>query len=147
MLLAQLVVAQFAVAPTRADLVRFEELLKAGPPADIETIHTHGPGFYARTIRMKAGTVLTGKVHATEHIFMVSEGVLTVATEEGTRTVDAGFQAVCRAGLKRAGFCHTDVVCTNVHITTETDLVKLEALLIEPEEQGVIAQGETQCLG
>lgn len=135
----------FRQAPSRAQLVRFEDELRAYPPAEIETIHTHGPGFYARTIKLKAGTVLTGMVHATEHIFFVSEGDITVVTEEGSQRVGAGFQAVCRAGLKRAGYCHADTVCTNVHITQETDLVKLQAALIEPE--GLIEHGGVPCLG
>lgn len=134
-----------ARGPSRAQLARFEDVLRAGPPAEIETINTFGPGFYARTIRMKAGTVLTGKVHATEHVFFVSEGDITVVTEEGSMRVGAGFQRVCRAGLKRAGFCHADTVCTNVHVTAETDLVKLEAELIETER--LTGPGATQCLG
>ena len=132
-------------APTRAQLMRFEEQIRGLPPVAYETVHTYGPGFYARTIRMKAGTFLTGKVHATEHIFIVSEGDITVATEEGVRRVGAGFQAVCKAGLKRAGYCHADTVCTNVHITTETDLAKLEAVLIEPDR--ALTHREFACLG
>lgn len=132
-------------APTRAQLVRFEEAIAELPPVDYETLHTFGPGFYARTIRMQAGSVLTGKVHATEHIFMVSEGDMTIATEAGVQRVGAGFQAVCKAGLKRAGYCHADTVCTNVHITTETDLAKLEAALIEPDH--ALTQKGVACLG
>ncbi|MEO8805850.1 MAG: hypothetical protein ABI433_07200 [Burkholderiaceae bacterium] len=135
----------FRHAPSRAQLVRFEEALKAYPPADIETIHTFGPGFYARTIKVKAGIYLSGMVHATAHIFMVSEGDITVVTEEGMKRVGAGYQAVCRSGLKRAGFTHADTVCTNVHITNETDLVKLQAALIEPE--GLIEHEGAPCLG
>lgn len=133
------------VAVSRAQIYRLEDEIKNLPPADIETIHTFGPGFYGRTIRMAAGTVLTGKVHATEHIFMVSKGDITLVTEEGSKRVQAPYQAVCRAGLKRAGYAHTETICSNIHITTETDLVKLEAALIEPDN--LLEQGETQCLG
>ncbi len=100
---------------------------------ELETIHTYGPGFYCRTIVIPKGTVLTGKIHATEHIFLVTKGDLTVVTEEGSARVGAGYQKVCKPGLKRAGFAHEDTWCTNIHITPETDLVKLEAALIIPE--------------
>ncbi len=133
------------LGPSRAQLERFEELLRGGPRAEIETINTFGPGFYARTIRMKAGTVLTGKVHATEHVFFVSEGDITIVTEEGSQRVGAGYQKVCRPGLKRAGYCHADTTCTNVHVTTETDLAKLEAALIQTE--GLTGPGAMPCLG
>jgi hypothetical protein len=76
---------------------------------------------------------LVGKVHATEHIFMVIKGDITLVTEDGRKRVQAPYQAVCRPGIKRAGYAHTEVICANIHITDETDLDKLEADLIIPE--------------
>jgi hypothetical protein len=127
---------EVAERPTRDQIVRLEDELRKLPhqlDVDAMTQHTFGPGFYARTITIPAGAVLTGKVHATEHIFIVSKGELTVVTEEGRKHIKAPYQAVCRAGMKRAGYAHTEVVCTNVHITSETDLDRLEAELIVPE--------------
>jgi quercetin dioxygenase-like cupin family protein len=121
------------VAPTREQISRLERELLALPQAEVPTEHTFGPGFYARTITLPPGTVLTGKVHSTEHIFIVSKGDITLVTEEGRKRVQAPFQAVCKPGTKRAGYAHTETVCTNVHVTPETDLAKLEAALIEPE--------------
>lgn len=102
-------------------------------PREIElpTNHGFGPGFYARSIFIPAGTTLIGKTHATEHIFMLTKGDITLYSPDGTeRRVVAPFQMVCPAGTQRAGFAHADTVCTNIHITTETDLDKLEAELI-----------------
>jgi quercetin dioxygenase-like cupin family protein len=118
---------------SRDRIAALETELRKLPQADVPTEHTFGPGFYARTITLEPGTVLTGKVHSTEHIFIVSKGDITLVTEEGRKRVQAPFQAVCKPGTKRAGFAHSETVCTNVHITTETDLVRLEAALIEPE--------------
>lgn len=103
------------------------------PQAEIPVRHTFGPGFYARTVTLPPGAVATGKVHATEHIFIVSRGDITLVTEDGTRRVQAPFQMVCRPGLKRVGYAHAETECTNVHITTETNLVRLEASLIVPD--------------
>lgn len=122
------------VVTSRADIRRLEDEIRRLPQYEVPTDHTFGPGFYARTISLPAGATLVGKVHATEHIFILSRGELLVSTEDGgAQHLKAPFQAVCRAGLKRAGHALTDVVCTNVHITTETDLDRLEAQLIEPE--------------
>lgn len=118
----------------RQKIDRLEAEILRMPQADIPTEHTFGPGFYARTITIPEGGVLTGKVHATEHIFILSKGDITLVTDAGRVRVKAPYQAVCKAGIKRAGFAHTEVVCTNVHITTETDLDKLELALIEPEK-------------
>lgn len=119
--------------PVKQSIHRLEDALRQMPQAEIHTQHTFGPGFYARTITIPAGCTLTGKVHATEHIFIVSKGEILLATEDGAFHVKAPYQAVCRPGMKRAGHALTEVVCTNVHITTETDLLRLEADLIIPE--------------
>jgi hypothetical protein len=122
-------------APTLEAIQRLENVLRQGPTidADSRTVHTFGPGFYARTLHLKAGETLTGKVHSTEHIFILSQGELLVATEDGKARLKAPYQSVSRPGLKRAGYAVTDVVVTNVHITAETDLAKLELELIAPD--------------
>ena len=121
-------------APTREEIDRFEAAMRAWPDQiEIPVTHTFGPGFYARTITIPAGAALTGKVHATEHLFILSRGDITLVTEDGRQRVQAPVQIVCRPGLKRAGYAHTECECTNVHITTETDLARLEAALIVPE--------------
>lgn len=116
---------------TREQVDRLQEAVAAVPQIELQTQHDFCPGFYARSILIPAGTVLVGKVHATEHIFMVTQGDISITTDEGVMRVQAPFQAICKAGMKRAGFAHTDTVCVNIHITTETDLTKLEAELID----------------
>lgn len=133
------------IKPTRLQVERLEQAMRPMPQVEIPTDHGFGPGFYARTITIPAGTILTGKIHATEHIFMVTKGDITLVTDEGTKRVQAPYQAVCKAGMKRAGFAHSETVCVNIHITNETDLDKLEAELTiapaleAPEAQEVIA--------
>lgn len=124
-----------AIAETvdRRGIERLERELLQLPQAEIPTEHLFGNGFYARTITIPKGAALTGKVHKTEHIFMVVRGDITLATDEGRKRVGAGYQAVCRPGLKRAGYAHEETVCVNVHITAEKDLARLEAELIEAE--------------
>ena len=112
------------------------------PQVHIEPVHTFGPGFYARTIHIPAGSTLTAKVHATEHIFLLTAGEMLLATEDGTMRVSAPFQCVARPGLKRVGYAVTDCAVTNVHITPETDLLKLEAQLIEAESPDALTRGE-----
>lgn len=122
---------------TREAIERLEDELRKAETVDVDsrTGHLFGPGFYVRTLTLKAGETLTGKVHSTEHIFMLTQGSILVATEDGAMQLDAPYQAVCRPGLKRAGHALTDCVCVNVHITNETDMARLEATLIEPERR------------
>lgn len=120
-------------APTREDIERLEEVIATQlEPVEFETIHTFAPGLYIRTVKLPAGSVLTGRVHKTEHAFFLSEGELVIATEQGVIHASPGFQCISPPGVKRAGFCLTPVICSNVHVTCETDLAKLEAMHVEP---------------
>ena len=100
---------------------------------DIPIDHNFAPGLYVRTITVPAGATLVGRVHATDHIFIISSGDMTLVTERGRQRVQAPFQAIGRAGIKRVGYAHSDTVCTNIHIPAETDLDRLEAALIVPD--------------
>ena len=129
----------------RSKVDRLEHEMLNLPQIEIPVQHGFGPGFYARTITIPAGATITGKVHATEHIFMVTKGDITLITDDGVLRVQAGYQAVCKPGMKRAGHAHAETVCVNIHITDETDLAKLESDLIiapaleAPEVQEALA--------
>lgn len=134
--------------PIRREVDRLERAMLALPQVEIPVEHGFGPGFYARTITIPADTVLTGMVHATEHIFMVTKGDITLVTDDGEPVrVQAPFQCISRPGMKRAGYTHADTVCVNIHITTETDLEKLESALIVAPALPAPAQKESVCLG
>lgn len=119
-------------APLEA-IQRLQAEMLPMPQQELPPEHSFGPGFYARTLRIPAGTVIVGRTHAREHIFMLTQGEMELCTEDGRQHVKAPFMAVCRAGLKRVGVALTDVVGSNIHITDETDLEKLESLLIASE--------------
>ena len=125
--------AALDIAPSREQIDRLEAALRSMPSIELETSHTFAPGLYVRTITIPAGATLTGKVHATDHVFILSKGDMTLVTEHGRRRVQAPFQTIGKAGIKRAGYAHAESVCTNIHITDETDLVRLEAALIVPD--------------
>lgn len=134
--------------PTRDDIQRLEDKMRTMPQVDIPTEHSFGPGFYARTITIPAGATLTGKIHSTEHIFMVISGDITLVTEHGRKRVQGPYQAVCQPGTKRVGYAHTETVCTNIHITDETDLAALELLLIDNSaDQTALGASEQPKLG
>jgi len=119
-------------ASLRPQIEALERGLAGLPQAEIFTDHTFGPGFYARTIVLEPGTVLTGLEHKTEHIFILSEGRIAVADDNGAAELSAPFQCISKPGTKRAGVAITRCVVTNIHITPERDLEKLRLDLVEP---------------
>lgn len=134
-------------AALRSQIEALERSLMSGETVELKTEHHHAPGLYIRTLHIPAGIALTGKVHATEHVFLLVRGSMALASEEGgVVKVEAPFQVVSKPGAKRAGFALTDCVCTNVHITDKTDLAELEAELIVPDP-ALEGAKEKQCLG
>lgn len=131
----------------REKIDALEVLMLREPQVEIEPVHHFASGLYAREITIRAGTLLTGKIHRTEHLNIVSQGRIIVWTEDGMKEVSAPFTMVSRPGTKRVGYALEDTVWITIHATTETDLAKLEAELIAPTRAALEEKEETPCLG
>lgn len=125
--------------------MRLEEKMLDMPQFEIEPVHRFSDGLYAREITIPKGCLLTGKVHKTVHLNIISKGDITVWTEEGMKRVQAPFTMVSKPGTKRVGYAHEDTVWTTIHGTHETDLDKLERDLIESDM--IEYQGAPKWLG
>ncbi len=101
---------------------------------DIPVRHYFANGLYAREITIPAGTVAVGKIHRTQHINILSQGRVTMVTEQGPITVQAPFTWIVEPGKKAAAYAHEDTVWTSfcVNPSNEYDLETLEATLISP---------------
>lgn len=111
------------------------------------TKHYFAKGLYAREITIPAGTLLTGKIHLTQHINVISKGDISVLTEEGIKRIKAPATIISPPGTKRVGYTHEETVWTTFHATEETDLVKLEEQLIAPSHEAFeLSQKERDLL-
>ena len=120
-------------AVARTKIMQIEEVIRCLPcQMELQPTHYFSKGIYARELFIPAGVILTGKIHKTEHINIISQGDISVLTEEGIQRIRAPFTMVVKPGIKRVGFTHEDTVWTTIHATEETDLDKLEAELIAP---------------
>lgn len=130
-----------AVAPSnREQILRLEARMRELPAIEIETLHHFAPGIYAREIRIPKGVLLTGKIHRTEHLSIISKGRLTFVSANASRmTVEAPYTLVSKPGAKRAIYAHEDSVWTCIHPTTETDLDRLEEIFIAPSFEALEA--------
>lgn len=119
----------------RDKIVRIEAAMMAMPEhrkIELKTTHHFAPGIYMREIFIPKGTTLTGKIHKTEHLNILSQGVLRVATEDGIKELEASTVIKSNPGIKRVGFALKDAVWITVHpnVTNEQDVPKLEAALV-----------------
>ena len=115
----------------REKVERLEHELNHQPQVDCPVRHYFAPGMYAREISIPKGTVLTGAIHKTENLVVLSKGKLRLVTEDGTVDIEAPCTLTCRAGAKNAAIALEDAVWTNFFPTTETDTDKLVELLTE----------------
>lgn len=137
-----------AILPTREQIERLEAQMRMMEQLPIEPVHHFADGLYAREILIPAGTILTGKVHSTEHLNIVSKGRIAVWTEDGMKIIAAPCTIVSRPGTKRVGFALEDTVWTTIHANPQnlTDLAALELALID-NTQPVLTSEDRPCLG
>lgn len=135
------------------DLVdRFEESIVGSglPLADFPVVHRFTPGLYSREIFMPAGSVLTSKIHRTEHPFVILKGVVSVWTaDEGTTTLRAPHTGITKPGTRRVLFVHEDTIWITFHAGEEDTVEAIEDRIIEKRDNRRLTaeQKEMLCLG
>jgi len=123
-------------AEMRSKIVQLENAMKAMPgaltAADFVTLHHFAPGVYMRELRIPKGVTLTGKIHKTEHLNILSQGRLAVWTEDGMKVLDASTVVLSQPGIKRVGHALEDSVWITVHQnpTEEKNPDTLEEMLV-----------------
>lgn len=83
-------------------------------------------GVYAREMRLAQGNFLTGKMHKYDQINVLTEGDVSVYTENGTLRLQAPYVLVAKAGSKRLFYSHTEVVWLTFLKTSLEDVDEIE---------------------
>ena len=116
-------------------------------PVDCPVNHHFSGDSYAREIFIPAGTLIIGKIHRHAHVNVISQGECIVYTETGQNIFKAPLTFVSEPETKRAVLAVTDVIWTTIHVTSETDLDKIEQYVISPTYNdlnvGLIIGGES----
>lgn len=125
--------AQFfaVVKDMRPKVERLERAICQLAQVECPIRHYFAPGLYAREITIPKGAVLTGAIHKTENLVVLSKGRLRLETGGGTMDISAPHTMTCMPGAKNAAVALEDSVWTNFFPTTETDTDKLVELLTE----------------
>lgn len=121
--------------PTREDIERLQATISRMPQHPVVTRHHFANGLYIREVEQPAGMVVVGKVHKTQHFFLVLKGELTVTADGTRRRLVAPAILTCEPGTKRALFAHVDCIYANVHRVSSTDLDEVERELVEHDPQ------------
>lgn len=122
------------ILPTLSDIEALQAEHYGMEQAVLVTRHHFAGGMYCREMEAPAGCEIVGKVHKSEHFFVLAKGEMTLVCDGFRSRVSAPFVAVSAPGMKRAGYAHTDVLCMNFHNVGEIrDVEEAEALLVEQD--------------
>lgn len=125
---------------TRFLIACMEDEMKKVEQLELPPKHYFAKGLYARELFMPAGTLITSKVHKSEHICIISKGCLylVMVTDGNTERIHikAPYTFVSHpgnTGTKRILYIEEDTVWTTVHATNEKDISKLEDELVSTD--------------
>jgi hypothetical protein len=125
------IIEQFV--PSREQIERLQSEMALMPQAELKTDHYFNGGMYCRKVFRPAGTLIVGKIHKVDHLFMCVSGQIMAWTEQGMKTLNAGDIVESKAGTKRVTLALTDAIGVTVHKTDQKDLELIEKELIEPD--------------
>lgn len=99
--------------------------------------HIFSEGLYTRVLNIPAQHFCVGKVHRHKTLNILLEGELIcyVSENQPPKLLKAPMIFESEAGTRKIGIAITDVKFANVHVTTETDLFKLEEEFTIPESE------------
>ena len=119
--------------PSREQINALQSEMVNMPQAELKTDHYFSGGMYCRRVFRSAGTLIVGKIHKEDHLFMCASGQIMAWTEQGMKTLNAGDVVESKAGTKRVTLALTDAIGITIHKTNEKDLEIIEKQLIEPD--------------
>ena len=74
--------------------------------------------------------LITGKIHLTEHLNVLSQGKVSVSNQGESIILQAPHTFVSPVGTKRAIYAHEDSTWTTIHATDLTDPEEIEDEII-----------------
>lgn len=130
----------------RSKVERLEALINQIPQIDCPVRHHFAPNMYAREITIPKGTVLTGAVHKTQNLAVLSQGKLQLVTDDGTVEITAPHILTVMPGVKNAAYAIETSVWTNFFPTDETDIDILIELLTESKASELLGGKDNKQL-
>lgn len=117
-------------ARTPEEIEAYEaELLKL-PQVEVPLTHRFAPGVYMREVCMPAGSLIIGHEHRTEHLNIIFTGRATVMMDGEVQEIVGPCTLTSAPGVRKVLYIHEEMRWATIHPTEETDLNKLEELLI-----------------
>lgn len=108
------------------------KMVASCPIVECPLTHRFVPGLYCREILMPAGSLVTSKIHKTEHFFTILEGSGYVWNNGEAKPYKAcGQIEVTKPGTRRIIFTIEDTRWATFHVHDSQDLDEIEAGIIK----------------
>ena len=120
-------------------------MLENCEPVHCLTTHRFTDGMYIREIFMPAGSLITSKVHKTEHPYIVSYGKVAVSIDgDDWDEITAPYTGITKPGTRRVLYILEDCIWTTFH---RVDNMKSEYNdLNDDEKENIVKEIEEKIL-
>ena len=108
-------------------------------------VHRFTDGMYIREISMPKGSLLTSKIHNSNHPYTISKGVALVQIDAGEWIeLAAPYTGITLAGTRRGLFIEEDCIWTTYHPLEDMKLTYND--LTEEEKQNIVDEIENEII-
>lgn len=111
---------------------QLERAMMTLPAPNVTWTHRFTPGMYIREMRAPAGSLVTSKIHKTEHPWVMLAGVVSTWIDgHGWKVFTAPDMGITKPGTRRVSVVHEDLVWMTFHATNLTDPEEIEREVTE----------------
>lgn len=122
------------VVLNKAEIVKQFILQSGYEEPDVLIGHDFMGGCYIRTMTAPAGSLLVGKIHKHKTLnILLSGSVSAIENDSDSRIIQAPSVWESEAGVRKAFYVHSDIICLNIHPTSSTNLEEIEKEFTEEE--------------
>lgn len=119
---------------TPEQIEELEAFMLEHEQTEVPVEHYFSKGTYTRKIKLLKGNFAIGHSHRDNCLNIVLSGSASVLIDGEVRRITAPFVFEGKALERKVGYIHEDCIWMTVHATDETDLAKLEELLLIKSE-------------
>lgn len=137
------IVGDITTRQQHAKIDALEASMRHMEPCVAPVDHIFTPGLYTRVIDMAPGSLITSKIHRTEHVFAILSGKAAVWDgENGVQILRAPYLGITKPGTRRVLLIAEQCRWATFHPATEATVEEIEARIIEPRDVSSIEQSE-----
>jgi len=117
-------------------------MLENFPMINCPLVHRFTEGLYVREIFMPAGSLITSKIHKTQHQFFILKGAVSVWTNEGEEVyLEAPYIGITEPGTRRLLYIWEDCIWATSHPNPNNETIEeIEERIIEKYDNPLLSE-------